>query len=183
MRVIDISQKLNEKTVIYEGDPRFRKDVRSTVSDNGYMISALYMGTHTGTHVDAPCHFIEGGRTVSELPVKTFVGPCLVSTDMAHVDVCGKYERVLFKSAYANRKLSLEEAQRLVDARVSLVGTDMLSIGDDKVHRLLLGNGCVILEGLVLSNVEEREYFLSAAPLKMDTDGSHMRYMRKNFGI
>ena len=170
MRVIDITHKLDENVAIYEGDPRFSMETWSTVQDNGYMLSKLRMGTHPGTHMDAPCHFIEGGKTAAELPIKQFVGKCLVTDNIKMVEPgC---HRVILKG---KGRLNLDEAQWLIDHRVHLVGTAALSIGNDQVHKLLLGNECAVLELLDLKDVEKGRYILCAAPLKIEADGSPVR--------
>lgn len=173
MRVIDITMKLDENTSIYEGDPTFSREVWTSLQHDGYVISKLKMGTHTGTHIDAPCHFIEGGKTAAEIPAGQFIGECkVVNTPEVSGGSC---PRVLIRFDTPPRKLSIAQAQRLIDLRVQLVGTNMLSIGSDQVHKLLLANDCIILEGLDLKAVSAGDYFLTAVPLKMDTDGSPVR--------
>lgn len=173
MRVKDITMLLDENVPIYEGDPRFSVEPRRSIQDDGYALSKLRMGSHTGTHVDAPCHFIEGGKMVAELPLKIFVGRCLVVEDVE--DVPEGMHRVLLSSKKGAGRLTAAQAEKLLKKRVRLIGTEHLSIGDDQVHRLLLGNDCVILEALDLSGVEPGEYLLSAAPLKIEADGSPLR--------
>ena len=171
MRVIDITHALNEKTAIYEGDPRFSREIWRTVEEDGYCISKLRMGSHTGTHVDAPGHFIEGGRSIAELPVHRFVGECLVAGSVDEpLDGC---PRLLLKGDAG--RITLEQAQELIEKGVRLIGTEKLSIGGDEVHRLLLGAECVVLEYLKLDKVAPGRYLLSAAPLKIDADGSPIR--------
>jgi len=173
MRVIDITHKLDEDVMIYEGDPRFSCETWRCIRDDGYMLSIMRMGTHTGTHVDAPCHFIDGGKTVAELPIKWFVGRCVVIDNVDELEP--GISRVLLTERTGGGRLTLQQAQRLLDMRVRLVGTEKLSIGNDQVHRLLLGNECVILEALNMKDVAAGNYILSAAPLKIDADGSPLR--------
>jgi len=180
MKVIDISMELNEETPIYEGDPRFSRDIWTTIRDNGYVISKLRMGTHTGTHVDAPQHFLERGKSVREISVHRFIGRCYVTSDINNIPA--GYERVLINSRNGGGRLTPAEAEMLVNRRVRLIGTDKLSIGEDKVHRILLTGDCMIIEGLVLNGVEDGEYTISAAPLKMDTDGSPIRAVLMKVG-
>jgi len=180
MKVIDISMELNEETPIYEGDPRFSRDVWRTIRADGYVLSKLRMGTHTGTHVDAPQHFLERGKSVCEISVHRFIGRCYVTSDIRNIPV--GYERVLINSRRGGGRLTPDEAEMLVNKRVRLIGTDRLSIGEDKVHKILLTGDCMIIEGLVLNGVEDGEYTLSAAPLKMDTDGSPIRAVLMKVG-
>lgn len=171
MEIIDITIKLDENTPVYAGDPRFQKEVWRSVDRDQYMLSKLRMGSHTGTHVDAPCHFIEKGKSVCEIPLRKFVGECVVLESIDDYD--GKAERILLKGK--NAKLTLAQAQKLVAGRALLIGTEAASIGDDEVHRVLLGGECILLEWLTLEKAPAGKYFLNAAPLKIDADGSPVR--------
>lgn len=170
MEIIDISIKLDENTPVYAGDPRFQREVWRSVDRDTYMLSKLRMGTHTGTHVDAPSHYYDEAKSVYELPLRKFVGDCMVLESFADYD--GQCERVLLKG---NTKLTPQQAQMLVKNRAILVGTESGSIGDDEVHKILLGNECVILEWLCLKKASAGRYFLAAPPLKIDADGSPVR--------
>ncbi len=173
MRVIDITHKLDENVIIYEGDPRFSCETWRSVKDDGYMLSKMRMGTHTGTHVDAPCHFIDGGKTIAEVPLKRFVGKCIVTDDVDSIQP--DCSRVIITAKSNGGKLTIQQAQKLLDSKVRLVGTGELSIGNDDVHKLLLANECVILEALNLQDAKVGSYILSAAPLKINADGSPIR--------
>ena len=136
------------------------------------MLSKVTMGTHTGTHVDAPCHFIKGGKSVYEMPIHMFVGRCAVTDNIDECDL--SLRRVLIKGK-GKFTLTAQSAKRLADNHVMMVGTEQMSIGDDEVHKILLGAGCAVLEWIDLSKVPAGEYILSAAPLKIDADGSPVR--------
>ena len=82
---------------------------------------------------------------------------------------------MLLSSREGGGRIDLAQAQRLIDLKVRLIGTEKLSIGSDQVHRYLLGNECVILEALDLSAAPEGEYILSALPLKIEADGCPVR--------
>lgn len=171
--MIDITLKLDENTAVYEGDPRFYLERWRNIEQDGFMLSRITMGTHTGTHMDAPCHFIEGGKAICDLPLDLFVGECLVTDNINAFT--GGYKRVLFSCAKGGGRLTEEQARRLVDLRVCLVGTEMLSIGNDAVHKILLGADCAIIEKLNLRQVRPGTYDLCAAPLKIDADGTPVR--------
>ncbi len=173
MKIIDISLKLDENAAVYEGDPRFSSEVWKNVQDDGFMLSTLRMGTHTGTHLDAPCHFISDGKTVAEISPRRCLGKCAVVDEIDAF--AGGYSRVLISSRKKGGRITLAQAQRLIDLKVRLIGTERLSIGNDEVHRYLLGNDCVILEALDLSAAPEGEYILSALPLKIEADGCPVR--------
>lgn len=170
MRIIDITLNLDEKLLVYEGDPFFVKKPFTSVGKDGFALCQITMGTHTGTHVDAPSHFLEEGRTLKDISLNRFVGSCYVYDSASEYENKG-HKRVIIKSG----RLTPEQADELVEDGVKIVGTDMLSIGDDEVHKILLGGDCLILEALKLDSVRSGEYTLIAMPLKIDADGSPIR--------
>jgi arylformamidase len=202
MRVIDISIPLNERTPTYPGDPLFeRASAKSRRKGDAAEVSLLTLGSHAGTHVDVPHHFIEGGADLSAVGLEAFVGPCRVveatarrrleGADMAAA-APAPGERILFKtdnSALWGREgfardyayLTGEAAEALAASGVVLVGWDYLSVEEfgaegAPAHEALLAAGVLILEGLNLSGVRAGEYFLAALPLAVaGGDGSPVR--------
>jgi len=192
--VYDITRPLSEDTLIYPGDirPWFNE------IDNGqYRVTEMTLATHTGTHLDAPSHYLKGGRTVDEIPPERLAGPAQVldCSDIGSVigpdRLDGRLDgtrTLLLKTWFSDRQefdpgypsLSLEAAQALVDAGITCLGTDAPSIeefeGDGSVHRLLLGSGMIILELLDLSAVPAGNYFMVALPMRIKgADGSPVR--------
>ena len=160
MEIFDISMSLRSGMEVYPGDPEV---ILERVQESP-AVSRLDFGVHTGTHVDAPVHFIEGGRGAETLALDVLVGPCEV------VSGFGVAERVLIKDA---PELDEDSARRLVEGGVRLVGVDRLSVGDEAAHVTLLGAGLVVIEGLDLSAVETGAYELYCLPLKlMGSDGA-----------
>jgi arylformamidase len=163
VEIIDVSVPVRTGMPVYPGDP----EVRLERVSSSPAVSRLDLGVHTGTHVDAPLHFIEGAASVERLPLDVLVGQCEV------VSRTGIAERVLVKSA---PELDGEAAQSLVDHGVRLVGVDGMSVGDEDAHRILLGAGVVVVEGLELSAVEPGTYELYCLPLKLvGSDGAPAR--------
>jgi arylformamidase len=163
MEIFDVSVPVRSGMPVYPGDPEVRLE---RVSDSP-AISRLDFGVHTGTHVDAPLHFIEGGAGTEALALDVLVGPCEV------VEESGAAERVLIKEAEA---LGAAAAQALVDEGVRLVGVDGMSVGDEEAHRVLLDAGVVVVEGLDLSGVQPGSYELYCLPLKLvGSDGAPAR--------
>ena len=136
-------------------------------------LSEWTLGSHTGTHVDAPSHFVRGGPDLEALGLEPLVGRCRV------VDMCmgglaslgGVCERVLFKGSTG---VDAELAADLIARGVRLVGVDALSVEPAEAvaagaptHRALLGAGVAILEGLVLDAVQAGDYTLVALPLRL----------------
>lgn len=163
MEIIDVSVPVRSGMPVYPGDPEVRLE---RVSD-APAVSRLDLGVHTGTHVDAPLHFIEGAASTEQLPLDVLVGPCEV------VEGGGAAERLLIKGA---SELDGAAAQALVDQGVRLVGVDGMSVGDEGAHRVLLGAGVVVVEGLDLSGVEPGSYELYCLPLRLvGSDGAPAR--------
>jgi arylformamidase len=163
MEIIDVSMPIRTGMPVYPGDPEVRLE---RVSDSP-AVSRLDIGVHTGTHVDAPLHFIEGAAGADQLALDVLIGPCEV------VAGTGAAERILIKNA---PELDGDAAQALVDEGVRLVGVDRMSVGDEESHRVLLGAGVVVVEGLDLSAVEPGPYELYCLPLKLvGSDGAPAR--------
>ncbi len=175
---IDISRGLISSPV-YPGDPiPYVSKLYETEKGDDYTLSALSTGLHAGTHIDAPMHFIPGGKSIDEYPVSAFAGPCRVVKAKGFLtgawieQMClYKCEKLLIKGEGAG-KLDRSAAEEIIASGVKLVGIDSNTIGmqgqEADVHRTLLGNGCLILEGLNLSDVEPDDYYLMAFPVKIE---------------
>ena len=186
MKVYDISQEVFSCKV-YPGDPRPERVVmRSYEKGDGYHLTAFSMCAHNGTHVDAPIHFLEAGKTVDQIPMEQFVGQCLVihhRGDVTAEDAAQMVEKLagiprLLISGKAT--VTRAAAHIFADAKLFLVGNESQSVGPEDapsaVHKILLGNGVVLLEGIVLTEVPEGKYLLCAAPLNLrDADGAPCR--------
>lgn len=192
MKIIDISQEISHDMTVYPGDPRFlSRSVSSFKRGDMCEVSELTIGSHCGTHIDAPLHMIPGGATIESVPLEHFLGPCRVLTLAApiitermlveHQIKAG--ERILLrtdpKGEYTPKNgrfnpsvLSMRAAQYLAEQKVRLVGIDSptvenMEICDGEVHRALLQAGVAILEGLNLRHVTGECYMLSALPLSL----------------
>jgi len=180
--IIDISLPIGPDTPVWPGDPPVLVEpVTRVEAGDPADVSRLVLGTHTGTHVDPPAHFLPGGVTVDALPLDVFVGPAVVAdlSGRGAIDAGGLEShslpqgttRVLLKTGAAEGALTAEGARWLVQQGVQLVGADTLSIepstGSYPVHRILLGAGVVIVEGLDLSAVAAGPYQLVCLPLRV----------------
>lgn len=205
--IYDITVPISDATPIYKGDPGVEisafKSIAAGASAN---VSQISLGVHTATHVDAPNHFIEGGRRVHELDPEKLVGPCrvigvpedVVAIEPEHVGDIAGVSRVLFKTRnsafWAEPELGFRTdftyitpatAKVLVEAGVVLVGIDYLSIEKSgspghPVHIALLEKEVVILEGIDLRSVSPGDYGMICMPLKYiggGGDGSPARTM------
>ena len=189
---LDITRTLSPGVVTYPGDTHPRIERRE---DGAYRISELFLSSHSGTHLDAPDHYLRDGRTVDRLPLELLIGPCRVietgATEIGPEVFEGRLQgatRVLFRTWFSRRTryvapypaLTLEASRALAAAGVRVVGIDSPSIeaenGDGSVHRALLASGGAVIELLDLSQVAEGEYGLIALPLRLqDGDGAPAR--------
>lgn len=186
MHIIDISRTLIN-TVEYPGDPKTKVEQVRTIENGGCNLTAVYSCVHTGTHADAPCHFIDGADTIEDMDISKYIGPCTV-IEVPQGVISGEYvnkffpqkcERLLIKG---NGLVHFTDsaAYEAVDTGICLVGIDADSVGragdQTEPHRAFLRNGVAILEGLNLKDVEPGEYFLIAPPVKMGAiDGAPVR--------
>lgn len=204
MRTYDISLTISSDLPTWPGDPGIvlERTEKIEAGDNAN-VSRLDMGVHTGTHVDAPFHFLPDGSGVDQLQLKTLTGRAYV-LDLPEVDLITaqvleasnippRTRRVLFKTRnseiWARGEnafqtefvgLSADAAEYLVGRGVKLVGVDYLSVAPFKqsrpTHQILLAAGVVIVEGLDLTEVTQGRYTLYCLPLKLkDSDGAPAR--------
>lgn len=197
----DISLKLSGETVRWVTAAPFELEERRRMSKGDpNNSSALNMSVHSGTHIDAPFHFVADGNTIDQLPVERFIGPALVYAVEAERYITKEHvagirldgaTRVLFKtrnSALLHKQeydpdfvaFSVQAAQSLVELGVELVGLDYLSVAhaDEQVpvHRAFLDHGVVLLEGIDLSEVAPGRYELMCLPIPLgDSDGAPCR--------
>ena len=183
MKIIDITQELFSCNV-YPGDipPTFERV--KTVDSDGYNLTNIALCVHNGTHIDAPKHFVAGGKAINELDLSVFYGKCDVIecdgviSESAITDIVHNcHERLLLKG---HCELSEGAASVLVKSHVKLIGIESQSVGSSNdprtVHMILLGKGVIPLEGLDLSNANAGEYILSAFPINLEgSDGAPVR--------
>ncbi len=178
MKLIDISQEVLSCNVFPGDDSPKGELVRSMEDGELYNLSMLSMCAHNGTHIDAPFHFLNDGKTVDEMPLEGFVGDCFVARHEG--DVTAEDAREILKKAEnadarervliaGKATVTLEAAEVFAEAGIKLIGNESQTVGPENapmaVHKVLLAKEIVLLEGVVLSHVSEGKYFLSAAPL------------------
>jgi len=195
MKIIDVTRSLKKDMLVYPGDviPSF-----SQVEHGRYLVSDLHMSSHTGTHIDAPAHYLKSGDTIDTILLSSLIGRCRVidisgtgSTLITAADLEGKLsgvKRLLLKTRFSGKdtfredypSLAYDTACSITDNGIECVGIDSPSIEsyncDGSIHRRLLGNGCIIIELLDLSDVSEGDYDMVALPLRLaGLDGSPAR--------
>jgi arylformamidase len=196
MPIYDLSVPLSSELPTYPGDPGIQISAWSSL-DNGDAanVSAVNFGAHTGTHVDAPAHFLQNAKKVEALALEVLIGEAevievpeelrVIDEDFVAMNCQEGTARVLFKTRnsafwtgdFADFRtdfthLDLSAAQWLVQQGVKLVGIDYLSIEkfhsqDHAVHRAFLTHDVIILEGLNLSGVPAGKYELICLPLRL----------------
>jgi arylformamidase len=204
---IDISVPLRNGMVHWPGDPAFHIE-RFSDRERGAEanVSRMSLSVHTGTHMDAPLHYIRNGRAIDQMPLEATVGPARViqiqdRTSIERRELAQQAisagDRILFRTANSDRCwnsdafhkdyifISKDAAQYLAECGVQCVGIDYLSVGDSgregaETHRMLLEAGIWIVEGLNLQGVEPGDYELVCLPLRlMGSDGAPARAILK----
>jgi arylformamidase len=206
---IDISVPVRNGMVHWPGDPDFHIE-RATDQEKGDVatVSRMALGVHTGTHMDAPLHFIQNARSIDTMPLEATVGAARVIPIRDRKSITRQEliehgisagERILFKTANSQHAwnsdqfdedfvfISQDAARYLAERGVQTVGVDYLSVGGfredgPETHNALLRAGIWIIEGLNLGAVEPGEYELVCLPLRLvGAEGSPARaILRRN---
>ncbi len=209
MKYHDISLSLSPETVSWVTSIPFELRDRRRISRGDHSnSSAVTMSLHSGTHMDAPFHFVPDGTTIDELPLDLFIGPALVhaveteryiqAADVEAIELDG-ITRVLFKTRNSELlrrgsydpdfvAFSVEAAEALVAKGVKLVGLDYLSVahaGEEQVpvHKAFLERGVALIEGVDLSRVSPGRYELICFPIRIrGADGAPCRAVLRELG-
>lgn len=196
----DVTIPLRTGMAVWPGDPAFELTPLCRIENgDGCNTSRIVMATHTGTHVDAPWHFREDGKRLHEIDSALFFGEALLldipDVDMVHAADLGSPPlppRVIIKTRNAQHAvdgpfredfvaLSEDAAQRLVDEGVRMVGVDYLSVApfhqkEQDTHHILLGNGVLVVEGLVLKGLPPGACWFTMFPMALvGADGAPCR--------
>ncbi len=205
MKIYDISLTITPEIPVWPGDLRVELQRVKKIEDGSHdNLSQMKLGVHTGTHVDAPYHFIANGLKIDELPIEIFVGPVQVvqipddvdlinASDLQKAQIDSSIKRILIKTRNSKHweghekkfdenfvAISADAADYLVKLGMQFVGIDYLSVGpfhnSKPTHDALLGAGMALLEGADLSRVPEGVYQLVCLPLKLGaTEGAPAR--------
>jgi arylformamidase len=199
----DITLPIREDMITYPGSPPTRVEPHSRIArGDDANVTKLTFGSHTGTHVDAAHHFVDGGRTVDALPLDELIGPARVFRLPEQITAIGAAElraagvederRVLLKTRNSGllgrggfeedfAHITADGADYLVQHGVRLIGIDYLSVeafdvDEPAAHRALLERDVIIIEGIDLRDVEPGRYELICLPLKVaGIDGAPAR--------
>ncbi len=201
MKIHDISPLISEETAVFPGDQKFSRNVSLDFEKkDGLLLSSIQFSAHLGAHTDAPNHYNPKGIGIHQRDLEYYLGPCQVITvklkngdrikpkDITGIEILA--QRILFRTnSFPDPNkwnndfvaLSKELVGFLADKGVILVGIDTPSIdlADDKIlesHNVIFNNDMAILEGIVLTEVKDGKYILSALPLKIkNCDASPVR--------
>ena len=201
MKIYDISQEVFGCKV-FPGDPQPDRTIMQSIKNGDICnLTELRMCAHNGTHVDAPYHFIDSGKTIDQVDMKRFVGYAYVATHEGEISASDA-ESIMEKAEEAaksagvdadkrilvrgNAVVSEEAAQVFADKGILLFGNESQTVGPEdapkQVHLIMLGKEIVLLEGIRLSAVEDGVYMLNAAPLNLGgADGSPCRAILISF--
>lgn len=182
MKIYDISQEVFG-CAVYPGDPKPEKEIKLKISEGAVCnLSAFSMCAHNGTHVDAPLHFIDGGKSIDRVDLDRFIGYAYVAVHEGNI-TAEDAERILKTAAEKDPRaaerilvkgkavMTAEAAKVFVARGIKLFGNESQTVGPEdapmEVHLIMLGAEIVLLEGIRLAGVKEGVYLLHAAPLNL----------------
>ncbi|MBO4900653.1 MAG: cyclase family protein [Lachnospiraceae bacterium] len=191
MKLYDISQEVFGCKV-FPGDPSPQRKIMLSIANGDVCnLTELTMCAHNGTHVDAPFHFIDGGKTIDQVDLEKFIGYAYVAKHEGNISAddarrildqakkCdpASAERILVKG---NATMTKEGAEVFAAANIKLFGNESQTVGPEdapmEVHLIMLGAQVVLLEGIRLAAVPEGAYILNAAPINLGgADGAPCR--------
>lgn len=194
MSYIDLSHQINADTPVYPGDPKVKIEAAGILSKDGFADSLLAFGTHVGTHIDAPAHMIEGGKTLDQYPLDRFTGKALIwGIEMSPQDLEG-IDAVFFYTGASKRyheesywtdyqSIPTGILEYIISKGIKLVGIDTGSFDKEEdfpIHKLLLSNDVLLLENLTnLENLAGKTVKFTALPLNVALDGAPCRVIAK----
>lgn len=196
MKYIDLSVALNEQTPVYPGDPLTKIQPAGVLAKDGFNDHYVSLGTHVGTHVDAPFHMIADGQTLDQFSGNHFIGRGVYIkidnnkfdlTQVQHIDI-QEGDIVLFHTGFSDiygqpeyfdyPAIPEDLANYLVEKKIKMVGVDMASPDHEpyNIHKIFLGAGVLIIENLTnLAELAGKEFVVYALPIKLQLDGAPAR--------
>lgn len=194
--IIDLSVSINENIPVYPGDPVTKIEPAGVLEKDGYQDHYLSIGTHVGTHIDAPAHMVAGGVGLDKIAVDQFVGrgvyikvedhydlPAIKTVDIQagdivlfHTGLSEHYHEPIYFEDYPG--IPEDVATYLVEKQVKLVGVDTCSVDHEPfaTHRILLDGGVLIAENLTnLAPLAGKNFTIYALPIKLEIDGAPAR--------
>lgn len=193
MSYSDLTHEINENTPVYPGDPLTSIQQNATLSKDNYAEHIIGMGTHTGTHIDAPSHMLKNGKALNQFPLEKFTGRGVYikiergKFDLSKIKTIAikKNDIVFFHTGMSNSYKNPEYfttyptvpqdvANYLIKKGISIVGVDSCSVDHEEftIHKLFLQNDILIIENLTnLASLTGKKFTVSAFPLNLNLDG------------
>lgn len=205
MRVIDLSLPVYSEMPVYPGDPKVFFMKYRSIDPDGYNLTQILMGSHTGTHLDVPLHFVDGGDSIDKIPPERFIGEAYVinlnykkaeeditpEDLLPYADKIQEGSKILLRTDWykvlpdrryfrEQPRISYELALWLVERKISLLGLETPTINpvdNRKLHQTLLSGGIILVEALAhLDEIKKDKVLFIALPLKfVNGDGSPVR--------
>ncbi|MHA1238988.1 MAG: cyclase family protein [Candidatus Odinarchaeia archaeon] len=199
--IIDLSYTIHHEMLRYPGDPPVAFVKFAEVERDKVNLTQLILGSHSGTHIDAPKHFVKHGLGVDKVDLAKCFGEAIL-LDLSEYELNGEidvkifrrfknevkqYKRVVVKTGWFKHwgepkffsdypELTVDTAHWLVEHEIELLGVDTPSVGSPEVHKVLLEKNIVIIENLNLADLNVNRFTLIALPLRMrEIDGSPIR--------
>lgn len=203
MKLIDLTHTYTDNMPVYPGDPSPSLKPAASIPKDGYTDHKLKTLMHVGTHMDAPLHMIEGGKTMDEIPLEMFFGPgvlldargkTLIDESLVQGVAMEKGSIVLLYTGYFEKyrtssyyegfpKVSEGFAKEMVSQGVKIVGMDIIGPDDPPypTHTMLLGHGILIIENLTNLDklLEVKTFEVIALPMKLAADAAPVRVIAK----
>lgn len=202
MRIIDLSQAHCNRMTQFPGTPDVNIEQVCEISQNGFRLTDFHAVVHTGTHCDAPAHYVEGAETIDQMALERFIGEAIIvdittkngrelPASILDGKIIKKGDILVLRSGFSKKWdqiayvedypfLSIALAERIISLGVKAVAIDFLSpdpIDGDSVHKILLKAGIFPIENLAnLDKIPNERFFLSAAPVLIkDAEGAFTR--------
>jgi len=197
MKLLDLSVFITEKMPVYPGDPHVIIKPSGNLQKDGFEDHSLIIGTHAGTHIDAPRHMIENGKSLSDFPLSAFTGRGVViaiedkqfdlkkikNANIKPGDIVFFYtglSKIFNQPEYFENYPAIPEevAKYLVKKEIKIVGVDMCSVDHEifTAHKIFLNHDILIIENLTnLAALKNKKFTVYAFPLNLALDGSPVR--------
>jgi len=188
MRLIDLSFTIEEGMTVYPGDmpTAIKKLDEPKIVEAGWLAHNITMSCHCGTHIESPAHSMPGGKMLNEYPLDMFCGAATTVAwkDIGHytvetpiLNLYSGYDQWWGQEKYlAPPPLSPQQAEWIGNLGIKILGSDIISVGDITVHRIIQGKGILIVEEMCnLQQILYQEAELYLFPLKLTTEASPIR--------
>lgn len=183
-RFIDLTMSMDENTPVYPGTPQIELKQTDSIEKDGWNSNMISFSSHFGTHIDAPFHMLENGKTLDDFPIDKFIGHAIV-INIRNPDLRDVKENdiVFFYTEGKDIEISKEIAEKLIQKKIKIFGIDALSPDKEpfEIHKMFFRNNILIVENLVnLKELIGKRFECFILPLKIKhADGAPCRVVAK----